>query len=134
MATKLMRRHPIGMAPRILPSIINSSFQRTFSSSQRPISLKCSSAQIRPCFSRWKLQQSFRRSYADSLPPKPRRRAGFFRWTWRLTYLSALGGIGYLGYTIYLLRTPQEQFEPDPSKKTLVILGMLQILLRHRNY
>lgn len=133
MATKLTRRHPIGMAPRILPSIINSSFQRTFSSSQRPISLKCSSAHIRPCFSRGKLQQSFRRSYADGPPPKPRRRAGFFRWTWRLTYLSALGGVGYLGYTIYLLRTPQEQFEPDPSKKTLVILGMLQNLLQHRS-
>lgn len=29
-----------------------------------------------------------------------------------------------MGYTIYLLRTPQEQVEADPNKKTLVILGM----------
>lgn len=40
-------------------------------------------------------------------------------------YLSALGGIGWLSYSIYQLRTPNEQFEPDPSKKTLVILGIL---------
>ncbi|MCJ1478850.1 NADH:ubiquinone oxidoreductase [Lambiella insularis] len=75
-------------------------------------------------FSRTILQQSFRRSYADTVSPVTKRRGrGFFRWTWRLTYLSTIGGIGYLGYTIYLLRTPQEQFDPDPSKKTLVILG-----------
>jgi len=29
-----------------------------------------------------------------------------------------------MGYTIYLLRTPQEQLEADPGKKTLVVLGM----------
>lgn len=39
-------------------------------------------------------------------------------------YLGAIGGLGYMGYTIYLLRTPQEQLEADPTKKTLVILGM----------
>lgn len=37
--------------------------------------------------------------------------------------LGLLGGTGYLGYSIYLLRHPEEQLEPDPSKKTLVILG-----------
>lgn len=40
-------------------------------------------------------------------------------------YLGAIGGLGYMGYTIYLLRTPHEQLEADPTKKTLVILGML---------
>lgn len=134
MATKVTMRRPIGMAPKIVASTFNPTIQRTFTSSQRPISLKCSSAQIRPSFSRLKLQQSFRRSYADRLPPTPRRRAGFFRWTWRLIYLSAIGGVGYLGYTIYLLRTPQEQFEPDPSKKTLVILGMPLILQSNKIY
>ena len=73
--------------------------------------------------SRTPLPKTFHRSYADSAPVK-KRRAGFFRWTWRLTYLSALGGLGYLGYLIYDLRTPDEQYEPDPKKKTLVILGL----------
>ena len=30
-----------------------------------------------------------------------------------------------MGYGIYLLRTPQEQVEADPNKKTLVVLGGL---------
>lgn len=33
-------------------------------------------------------------------------------------------GLGYLGYDIYSHRNPPEQREPDPTKKTLVILGM----------
>lgn len=28
-----------------------------------------------------------------------------------------------MSYVIYILRTPDDQFNPDPSKKTLVILG-----------
>lgn len=127
MATKVPMKFSIRTTSKIFSPVCNPIVLRAFSSSQRPFSLKVSSAPIRPCFSRTKPQQTFRRSYADSLPPKPKRRAGFFRWTWRLTYLSAIGGIGYLGYTIYLLRTPQEQFEPDPSKKTLVILGMVSV-------
>ena len=75
------------------------------------------------------LQQNFRRTYADapaanlSPEPRPKRRFRFFRWTWRLTYLSAIGGTGYFTYQIWQLRHPDDQFEPDPSKKTLVILG-----------
>jgi NADH:ubiquinone reductase (non-electrogenic) len=37
--------------------------------------------------------------------------------------LSALGGTGYLVYNVWSLKRPNEQFDPDPSKKTLVILG-----------
>ena len=67
----------------------------------------------------------FRRSYADVAPLKPKKkRAGFFRWTWRFIYLSTIGGVGYLAFTIYLLRTPSEQVDPSPSKKTLIILGI----------
>ncbi|MCJ1281508.1 NADH:ubiquinone oxidoreductase [Xylographa opegraphella] len=81
-------------------------------------------ATSRSPFSNANFQSSFRRSYADSISPATKRRGrGFFRWTWRLTYLSAIGGTAYLAYNIYTLRTPQEQFDPDPSKKTLVILG-----------
>jgi len=51
---------------------------------------------------------------------------GFLKWTWRLTYISAIAGTIYMGYGIYQGRTPNEQFEPDPSKKTLVVLGKQQ--------
>ncbi|KAK2734934.1 NADH:ubiquinone oxidoreductase [Onygenales sp. PD_40] len=73
------------------------------------------------------LQKSFRRAYADAPAPtpapKPKRRFRIFRWMFRLTLLSIVGGAGALGYSIYALRHPEEQYEPDPTKKTLVILG-----------
>ena len=74
-----------------------------------------------------------RRGYADAAPspspspspaPKPKKRFRFLRWAWRLTWLTGLGLTGAMAYSIYELRHPEEQFEPDPSKKTLVILGM----------
>lgn len=74
-------------------------------------------------------QQTFRRAYSDapsaslSPDPKPRKRFRFLRWTWRLTYISAIGLVGWLSYTVWELRNPNDQFDPDPSKKTLVILG-----------
>lgn len=72
------------------------------------------------------LRQAFRRSYADAAPgPVSRKRAGFFRWTWRLVYLSAIGACVWVGYEVYQLRTPDEQIPQDPKKKTLVILGPL---------
>jgi NADH:ubiquinone reductase (non-electrogenic) len=72
------------------------------------------------------VQPALRRAYADAAAPSPapKKRFRFFRWAYRLTVLSGLGLTGYLGYSIYLLRHPEEQVEPDPSKKTLVILGM----------
>ncbi|KAK1238026.1 hypothetical protein MKX08_002605 [Trichoderma sp. CBMAI-0020] len=67
---------------------------------------------------------AFRRAYADEAPkPKPGKLRRTFRWAWRLTYLSALGLVGYTAYDIYVDRHPDEQFKPDPNKKTLVILG-----------
>ncbi|CRG83096.1 NADH dehydrogenase [Talaromyces islandicus] len=71
------------------------------------------------------VQPALRRAYADAAAPSPapKKRFRFFRWAYRLTVLSGLGLTGYLAYSIYLLRHPEEQFEPDPSKKTLVILG-----------
>jgi NADH:ubiquinone reductase (non-electrogenic) len=71
-----------------------------------------------------KLYQTFRRTYADVAPAKKPRRFRFFTYIWRLTYLSAIGGTAYLAYGVYDLRHPDEQFEPDPTKKNLVILGM----------
>jgi NADH:ubiquinone reductase (non-electrogenic) len=75
------------------------------------------------------LQLSFRRAYADapavklSPTPKPKKRFRIFRFLWRATYLSVLGGLAYLTYTIYDAKHPPDQIDPDPSKKTLVILG-----------
>ncbi|KAI5457731.1 hypothetical protein BGZ63DRAFT_393627 [Mariannaea sp. PMI_226] len=77
-----------------------------------------------------KLQNSgriaFRRAYADEAPkpkPKPGKLRRTLRWTWRLSYLSLLGLVGYTCYIIYDDRHPEDQFHPDPTKKTLVVLG-----------
>ena len=93
----------------------------------RSTALHQSRALIRPSISqcpRSFLQQSFRKSYADTKPKKYFRRSRLIlTWLWRAVYLGAIGSVGYLGYTIYLLRTPSEQLEADSTKKTLVILG-----------
>lgn len=72
------------------------------------------------------LSRQFTRSYADAAPApkkKPGKIRRTFRWTWRLTYLSLIAGVGAVIYDGYLDRHPEEQFIPDPQKKTLVILG-----------
>ncbi|EKD20474.1 uncharacterized protein L3040_004239 [Drepanopeziza brunnea f. sp. 'multigermtubi'] len=74
-----------------------------------------------------KLHQTSRRAYAD-IAPAPvekakKRRFPFFKTLWRLTYASAIIGTAYMAYGVYELRHPDDQFEPDPTKKNLVILG-----------
>jgi len=102
-------------------STVNTLAQRHFTTSKASVIIRAA----RPCCKKFELtslQQTFRRSYIDSAPakkPKFRR----LKWLWRLTYLSAIVGIGRLAYDIYVLRHPNEQFEPGPDKKTLVILG-----------
>ncbi|KAG5935127.1 hypothetical protein E4U60_003367 [Claviceps pazoutovae] len=67
---------------------------------------------------------AFRRAYTEEAPKPTRGKLRkTFRWAWRLTYLSAAGLVGYTFITIYQDRHPEPQSEPDPSKKTLVILG-----------
>jgi len=86
-------------------------------------------ALARPAFNKVQLRQSLRRyqSSENGKTHKPQR--GIIRtvllWTWRLTYLSAIGGIVYIGYGVWQLRNPVDQLPPDPNKKTLVILGTL---------
>lgn len=99
---------------------------------------------------KYALQQSFRRGYAapppqptvvplaggtapgSKPPPMAPHKKGRFRrfltWIWRITYLSVLAGIGYTAYLVWDLKNPTEQIEPDPSKKTLVILGTVDNL------
>ncbi|KAK3379410.1 hypothetical protein B0T24DRAFT_154851 [Lasiosphaeria ovina] len=71
--------------------------------------------------------QQSRRGYADlvTTPPAPKSKRRFraLRWAWRLSLLSALGGVGWIGYGVYQDRHPEPQIEADPTKKTLVILG-----------
>jgi len=84
----------------------------------------------------------FRRSFADQVvagvplgpvvpanatspppSPPPKKKAGWIRWTWRLTKLGAAGSLAYLIWTMYDFKHPADQVEPHPSKKTLVVLG-----------
>jgi NADH:ubiquinone reductase (non-electrogenic) len=67
---------------------------------------------------------AFRRTYADEAPkPRPGKLRRSLRWMWRISYLSVGGLIAYTGYIIYQDRNPEPQFEADPNKKTLVVLG-----------
>lgn len=72
--------------------------------------------------------RQFRRSFTNEAPaaapaPKKPRRFRFWRWSWRLVKFSALGTVVYIAYEIYQDRNPEPQVKPDPSKKTIVVLG-----------
>ncbi|KAL2156254.1 hypothetical protein VTH82DRAFT_999 [Thermothelomyces myriococcoides] len=70
--------------------------------------------------------RQFRRGISsDAAPVQPPKKRRFrkLRWAWRFAYLSAIAGIVYIGYGVYQDRHPEPQVPPDPSKKTLVILG-----------
>ncbi|KAJ4304295.1 NADH:ubiquinone oxidoreductase [Collariella sp. IMI 366227] len=72
------------------------------------------------------VSRQFRRGISNDaapVPPPKKSRFRTLRWTWRLGYLSAIAGVVYMGYGVYQDRHPEAQVEPDPSKKTLVILG-----------
>ncbi|QDS75991.1 hypothetical protein FKW77_004383 [Venturia effusa] len=115
-STTAMR--PLGFAPSLVSRGIA---RRTFTTlnSTRPRGAP------RPDFNKPILRQQFRRAQSTETPLPKKRGAfrSFLRWTWRLTYLSAIGGAVYVGYGIWELRHPVEQEEPSPDKKTLVILG-----------
>ena len=80
-----------------------------------------------------------RRNYASTVvtlnrPPPPNK--GGYRWllyVWRATYITAMGGAGYFAWTIYQLRHPAQQVEPDSSKKILVVLGTLNLIWQYAN-
>jgi len=83
------------------------------------------------------LTQSFRRGIASgaAIPePKPKKRFRILKNAWRLTWGLTFLGAGWLAYSIYETRFPQEQIEPDPAKKTLVILGMFSTNNHNRNF
>ncbi|KAK1780993.1 hypothetical protein QBC45DRAFT_84523 [Copromyces sp. CBS 386.78] len=74
------------------------------------------------------VSQQIRRAHTETTPalpepPKERRRFRKLRWLWRAPLLASLAGIAYIGLGVYEERNPGPQVEPDPSKKTLVVLG-----------
>ncbi|KAK0630823.1 hypothetical protein B0T17DRAFT_590217 [Bombardia bombarda] len=97
--------------------LLTTPYRRAASTSTRPV---VGSRQVT-------LARQSRRGYADEAAPvtapKKPRRFRTLRWLWRLPYLSAIAGVVYIGYGIYQDRHPDPQTDPDPSKKTLVILG-----------
>lgn len=96
--------------------------QRSFASATKQQSI----ASVRAQVLRQGLRQEFRRGYADVKPTvQGTKKKGFrfLRWTWRITYLSLIGGLVWGSYGIYVNRNPVDQQAPDPNKKTLVVLG-----------
>ncbi|KXJ94472.1 hypothetical protein Micbo1qcDRAFT_132514 [Microdochium bolleyi] len=78
------------------------------------------------------ISRQFTRTYASegpsaTLSPTPKKKPGRIRRTFRffrrLTYLSVIVIAGGIIYDGYIDRHPDEQFDPDPKKKTLVVLG-----------
>ncbi|KAF2429150.1 FAD/NAD(P)-binding domain-containing protein [Tothia fuscella] len=121
------RIRPLGSSTLSVPTNLSiTSSRRTFASASR-----LSSFTTRPrgaprtAFNKPLLRQSFRRTESTQAPivKKSSGFRTFLRWTWRLTYLSALGGTAYVCYGIWESRHPPDQSDPDPSKKTLVVLG-----------
>jgi NADH:ubiquinone reductase (non-electrogenic) len=82
----------------------------------------------RPVHAQLVLRQSIRQQSNLTPDAKTVKKGGFrlLRWTWRLTWVSAIAGLAYVGYGIYETRNPVDQPPPDPSKKTLVVLGALK--------
>ncbi|KAF1995572.1 FAD/NAD(P)-binding domain-containing protein [Amniculicola lignicola CBS 123094] len=122
------------MAPLIRPVAAASAFQQLAGAGRRSIatarpSLIATRARWtpRPQSSQIALRQAIRRQSTDAPPPPKKKKKSkilsFLKWTWRLSLISAVGGAGWVCYGIYEMRNPQDQPPPDPSKKTLVILG-----------
>ncbi|KAI6715838.1 hypothetical protein PZA11_006132 [Diplocarpon coronariae] len=99
----------------------NASARRSFATSSSSL-LRMQPA-FRVLLERSRLHRNSRRAYTDAAPLKKTKRFPFFKTIWRLTYLSSIAGTAYLAYGVYDLRHPDDQFEPDPTKKNLVILG-----------
>ncbi|RDL39676.1 FAD protein [Venustampulla echinocandica] len=121
-ARGMMKLPASSIGRNIARGIASSTSRRTFATSPRSFLTRA-----RPSLDKNQLRRDFRRAYADAAPApapaKKARRFRYFRFLWRLTYLSAIAGTAYLAHGVWELRHPEEQFEPDPSKKNLVILG-----------
>ncbi|KIW03486.1 uncharacterized protein PV09_05253 [Verruconis gallopava] len=123
-----MRPLSLSLAPRALPAQTLRTFSSRVSNSSSAAWASRPRALPRPSYNNVVARQAGRRwqtteATAPAPKPKPGKIRRFFRWTWRLTYLSMIGGAAYAIYGLHELRNPNEQEPPDPSKKTLVVLG-----------
>lgn len=105
--------------------------KRSFATAQKQCSVLSRAQSARSQINSQQLRSSFRRSYADSTGPvvsPTTKKKGWrtLRWMWRATYISTIAGIAWVAYGIVETKNPPEQEAPDPSKKTLVVLGMHQ--------
>src|SRR5690348_12261851 len=106
MASKMARRMPLLTYKTPLTTLLASRRALSSLSEHRPASRILTKQSI--TLRRPLLRESFRRAYADAptvkLSPepevKPKKKFRFFRWVWRITYLSALGSVAYLTYNI----------------------------------
>ena len=121
--------HSAQLKPQEKRSCFLGHFERTRSSAVSPPSVSSVHRQSYHCtrqFSVYSAQRLFgSKNDGAQGQVRPKKRFRLLRWTFRLTYLAGLLGVGYVGYGIYVSRSPAEQLEPDPSKKTLVVLGTL---------
>merc|ERR1711881_36498 len=119
---------PMGLAASAVPrTLLPRQSLRTFSS-------RAPSAALRPpplprtTYNNVIARQTQRRwETTDTKIPMPKKKPSgfrtFLRWTWRLTYISVIGGVAYAFYGLHVMRHPNDQEPPDPTKKNLVILG-----------
>lgn len=123
-----MQPHQLGLRALRQRGLAQVPSRRAFSYGrpQRHSLVKLGSAPPRPALlplnSSARRGQSFHRTYTDQAS-KPRRGLRVLKWVWRATYVSVLGALAFVGYEIYTLQYPADQAEPDPNKKTLVVLG-----------
>ncbi|KAJ4425073.1 NADH:ubiquinone oxidoreductase [Gnomoniopsis sp. IMI 355080] len=122
--SKLAARQ-FGNAPRLQQQSLVAS--RILNPSTRSISTASSrttlNSRLRPAALQFRRQLSDAPSPLPTPPKKPGKIRRTLRWTWRITYLSILGTIAYVSYEVWESKHPENQVTPDPSKKTLVILG-----------
>ncbi|KAF2743382.1 alternative NADH-dehydrogenase [Sporormia fimetaria CBS 119925] len=115
---------PLAASARLVSQQLPLAARRSYQTSQTSLLASRARWASRPVSHQIALRQSVRQqSTGATPPPKPKKRFRMLRWTWRAMYLSAIGGIAYVGYNIWEMRNPHDQPNPDPSKKTLVILG-----------
>lgn len=97
----------------------------SFSNTRAPVASAIASPILRRAFtqSAFRAQGSPQVTLSPTPKKKPSRFRRFLHFSWRLTQLTFLGVFGYVSYGIYVSRNPNDQFDPDPSKKTLVVLG-----------
>jgi len=120
-------------AARSVVSQLQQAGRRSYATARPPLIANRARWTPRPISHQIALRQSIRQQSTEAPKPKPKKRFRFLRWTWRLTYISAIAGAAYIGYGIWDMRHPEDQPAPDPNKKTLVILGKYSLIAATRS-